>query len=338
MKPGQIDVLAETLRTVRLTGSVFLNATFTEPFGVISPKQYDERTPLAHMHHVSVFHLIASGCCTIEIATGQRRTVVEGDVLLLPFADAHKFWRGDFVEMAYAPDLMRPGPVDGLWTVDHGGGGAATRMVCGFIESAEFVFAPVFRSLPQLLIDRTSDDKVSAVLTSSVRDILALANSATPGTELILGRLMELLFVEVVRHHVAQLPAGGTGWFAALNEPVVGKALQFVHADPARRWTVEDLSREVGTSRTVLTERFNAVLAQSPIEYLTCWRMQLAADRIRKGSATLASIATGIGYESEAAFSRAFKRVTGTPPGAWRDGPAKPATLTPAPSGGNNAV
>ena len=176
---------------------------------------------------------------------------------------------------------MRPGPVEGLWTVDHGGGGETTRMVCGFIESSEFLFAPVFRSLPPLLIDRTGDDKVSALITSTVREILVLADAAAPGTELMLGRLMELLFVEVVRRYAARLPPSAKGWFAALNDPIVGRALQSVHRDPARRWTVDELAREAGTSRTVLAERFNAVFGQAPIEYVTGWRMQLAAERMR---------------------------------------------------------
>jgi AraC family transcriptional regulator, alkane utilization regulator len=325
---GEYDVLAEMLRAVRLTGSVFLNARFSAPFGVVSPKQYDERTPLAHLRHVSVFHLIAAGGCTIEIATGERRPVTAGDILLLPFADAHKFWNGDFVDMAFGPDIMRPGPVKGLWTVDHGAGGETTRMVCGFIESSEFLFAPVFRSLPLLLVYRTGDDKVSALITSTVREILGLADAATPGSELMLARLMELLFVEVVRHYAAQLPASAKGWFAALKEPIVGRSMQLVHGDPVRRWTVEDLAREVGTSRTVLADRFRAVLGQAPIEYVISWRMQLAADRLRNGTDNLASIAADVGYESEAAFNRAFKRVTGVTPGAWRDGGSNGANAT----------
>ena len=314
------DVLAETLRAVRLTGSVFLNARFTEPFGVVSPKQYDERTPMAHLRHVSIFHLIAAGACMIEIATGERRTVSAGDVVLLPFADAHKFWSGDFVDMAFAPDLMRPGPVKGLWTVDHGGGGETTRMVCGFIESAEFLLAPVFRSLPPLVVERTRDDKAAAVITATVREILSLADVATAGTELMLARLMELLFVEVVRCYAARLPASAKGWFAALNDPIAGRALQLVHSDPARRWTVDELAREAGASRTVLAERFNAVMGQAPIEYVTGWRMQLASERLRNGNDSIGTIAADVGYESEAAFNRAFKRVTGVTPGVWRDG------------------
>lgn len=317
---GDGDVLAEMLRAVRLTGSVFLNARFSSPFGVVSPKRYDAGTPMAHLRHVSVFHLIASGGCTIEIATGERRTVSAGDILLLPFADAHTFWNGEFLETVFGPDIMRPGPVKGMWVVDYGGGGEATRMVCGFLESSEFLFTPVFRSLPSLLVDRTSDDKIGAMLTSTVREILVLADAAAPGTELMLGRLMELLFVEVLRRYASQLPANAKGWFAALNDPIVSRALQFVHADPARRWTVDDLAHEAGTSRTVLAERFNAVMGQAPIEYVTGWRMQLAAERIRNSADSLVAIAADVGYESEAAFNRAFKRVTGITPGRWRDG------------------
>ena len=317
---GNYDVLAEMLRSLRLSGSVFLNANFSAPFGVLSPKDYDESTLLAHMRHISIFHLIAAGDCTVEIATGERRKVSAGDILLLPFAEAHKFWNGEFLEMAFGPDLMRAGPVKGLSSINHGGGGATTRMVCGFVESSEFLFAPLFRSLPPLLIDRTSEDKVGALLTSTVKQILELADAATPGTELMLGRLMELLFVEVLRRYAEQLPAGASGWFAALNDPIAGRALQLVHREPARRWTVDSLAREAGTSRTVLAERFHAVMGQAPIEYVIGWRMQLAAERIRNSKDSLAEIAADIGYESEAAFNRAFKRVSGTTPGRWRNG------------------
>lgn len=314
------DLLADMLRAVRLTGSVFLNARFTAPFGVISPKRFDQRMPMARMTHISIFHLIASGRCMIEIATGECKTVAAGDLLLVPFADAHKFWSGDGTEMAIAEDIIRPSPLNGMWYINHGGGGEETRMVCGFLESSEFLVSPVFRTLPPLLIDRTGDDRVSAVITSTVKEILALADTAAPGSEIMLGRLMELLFIEVVRRYAARLPGNAKGWFAALNDPIVGRALQFVHADPARRWTVDGLARESGSSRTVLAERFNEVLGQAPIEYVTNWRMQLAAERIRNSLDSLAAIAADVGYGSLPAFNRAFKRVTGTTPGRWREG------------------
>lgn len=316
------DVLGDMLRALRLTGSVFLNGRFTAPFGVISPRQFDATTPFAHLRHISVFHLIAAGSCTIELANGERRVIGAGDIVLVPFADAHKLWSHESTAMIPAQDLVREGPIPGMWTIDHGGGGEETRMVCGFIESAEFLHAPVFRSLPALIVDHAGDSEIGAVITSTVREIVRLAELAAPGSELMLGRLMELLFVEVVRRYATALPAGAKGLFAAINDPLINRAIALVQREPARRWTVEDLARTAGTSRTVLAERFNAVLGQAPIEYVTGWRMQIAADRIRNSKVSLAAIAADVGYESEAAFNRAFKRVTGTTPGRWRDMPA----------------
>jgi AraC-like DNA-binding protein len=321
------DVLAETLRALRLTGSVFLNARFSSPFGVVSPKRFDAGTPLAHLRHVSVFHLVATGACSVEIATGERRTASAGDILMLPFTDKHKLWRGDYAELAYGPDLMRPAPLQGMWTIDYGGGGEVTRMVCGFIESSELLFAPVLRSLPPVLVERPGDGKIGALLTSTAKEIVALAEAATAGSELMLGRLMEMLFIEVVRRYAARLPPGAKGWFAALNDPLLGRVIKLVHGDPARRWTVDELAREAGASRTVLAERFNAVMGQAPIEYVTGWRMQLAAERIRASDDSLAAIAADVGYESEAAFNRAFKRVTGVTPGRWRNAAAESPAL-----------
>jgi AraC family transcriptional regulator, alkane utilization regulator len=322
------DVLSEMLRAVRLTGSVFLNARFSAPFRVESPKRFDEATPTAHLRHVSVFHLIAHGRSTVEMATGERRDVVAGDLLLVPFADRHFFGNGEATHTAYAPDIVQPGPIEGMWTVDYGGGGEETRLVCGFLESSEFLFTPVFRTLPTLSVEHTADGTIGALIAATVREIIALVDRAEPGTQLMLGRLMELLFMEVLRRHVARLPAGSTGWLAALNDPIVGRALQLVHTSPARRWTAEDLAREAGSSRTVLAERFKLLLGRPPIDYVTGWRIQLAADRLRSGSDGIATIAADVGYESEAAFSRAFKRETGMTPGRWRDGESPP--LAPA--------
>ena len=205
------DALSDMLRAVRLTGSVFLSARFTAPFGVVSPQRYDERMPMAHLRHISIFHLIAAGGCTVETASGQRREVKAGDLLLMPFAHEHKFLNGDATEMAFASDIVRRGVIEGIWTANHGGGGAETRMVCGFIESSEFLFAPLFRSLPELLVERADEDRIGAMIASTVREILALVDAARPGTQMMLGRLMELLFVEVLRRHAARLPAGSKG-------------------------------------------------------------------------------------------------------------------------------
>lgn len=327
--PPGADMLSEMLRAVRLTGAVFLSARLTAPFGLVSPKRFDGRMPMAHLRHISVFHLVAEGECVIETASGARHQVVAGDLLLLPFADQHRLSMGAAPDMVFDPSVVHRGPTEGVWTVRHGGGGAETRLVCGFIESSEVLVAPMFRLLPELLVEHSGDETVGAQLASTVRDMLTLVEAATPGTQAILGRMMELLFVEVLRRHASRMPAGSKGLLAALNDPVVGRALQLVHADPARRWTAEELAREAGSSRTVLGERFNTLLGRPPIDYLVGWRMQLAADRLRHGKDGIARIAIDIGYESEAAFSRAFKRVTGVTPGRWREGAGDSPDLMP---------
>jgi AraC family transcriptional regulator, alkane utilization regulator len=326
--PAGSDVLSELLGAVRLSGAVFLSARFTAPFGIVSPKRYDSSMPMAHLRHLTVLHLIAAGSCIVETANGLQREVGPGDVILLPFTDQHTFRNGEAVDLAFAPDMIGQSPIAGVWNVSHGGGGNETHMVCGFVESSELLFAPLFRTLPELLIERTGDDKVGTLIASTVREIVAAVDAATPGTHMMLGRMMELLFIEVLRRHASRLPAGNKGWFAALNDPILGRALQLVHADPARRWTVDLLAGETGSSRTVLTERFNTLLGRPPIDYVTSWRIQLAADRLSSSAASVSRIAADIGYESEAAFNRAFKRATGTTPGRWRDGARDFASLT----------
>ena len=317
-QPGP-DLLSEMLSVVRLTGSIFLNASFSAPFAVVAPKYYDPQTPMARLRHISILHLIVAGSCTFETANREVRQVAAGDLLFLPFADRHKFWKGEPLATAEAGEIVQPGPIEGVWTVNYGGGGEELHMVCGFIESSEFLFMPVFRTLPTLVVEQTAEDRVGALIASTVREIVARVDEATPGTQAVLGRLMELLFVEVLRRHIARLPTGSTGWFAALNDPIVGRTLQLLHSDPARHWTIDQIARGVGSSRTVVTERFKALLGRPPIDYVTSWRIQLAGKLLRVGSESTASIAASVGYESDTAFIRAFKRITGMTPGNWRD-------------------
>ncbi|CAN5730260.1 hypothetical protein BH11PSE3_BH11PSE3_12160 [soil metagenome] len=263
-RPPAADVLADMLRAVRLTGAIFLKARFTEPFGVLSPQRYDAAIPMAHLRHVSIFHYVASGGCMIETAGGTRRELTAGDLVLLPFASEHKVWRGASPKMVPASEIVTRDTQEGVWSFTHGGGGVETRFVCGFIESAEMMFAPMFRSLPEVLVDRADDEAVGSGIANTIGDLLARVDALTPGAEVILGRMMELLFVEMLRRHAGRLPAGSKGLLAALNDPLVGRALQLLQADPTRRWTTDDLAREVGSSRTVLGERFTPCSASRP--------------------------------------------------------------------------
>jgi AraC-like DNA-binding protein len=255
--------------------------------------------------------------------SGQRRHITAGDLMLVPFADEHRFWNGEPKDFAYGPDVVVPGPIEGCAVTRYGGDGPPMRLVCGFIESAEIVTAPVFRALPELLIERTDGDQVIGSLAHTASEILRQVDEGpTPGAPMLLGRLMEMLFIEVLRRHAARQPAGSTGWLAALNDPIVARALAAIHAEPAKRWTIDDLANQAGAARTSLTERFNAMLGKPPIEYLAGWRIQLAAERLRASQDSLARVAEHVGYESEASFSRAFKRIMGVSPGAWREQPA----------------
>lgn len=317
------DALSEILRGVRLTGTFFVDGRLTAPFRVLSPQRYDAGAPMAHLRHVSAFHYIAAGGGTLITAAGLRREVVAGDLLLLPFADQHVFEQGvpDLGATVNTSDVIFRGPVEGIWRFTHGGsGGGETRLLCGFVESAEMMFSPLFRTLPELLVERADDASIGVPLTGTVADLLQRMDMIGPGSEAIFSRIVELLFVEMLRRYVGRLPAGSRGLLAALADPIAGRALRLIHAEPARRWTTDSLAREAGSSRTVLGQRFNALIGKPPIDYLIVWRIQLAADRLRNGHDGIARIAADIGYESEAAFNRAFKRVTGMTPGRWRDG------------------
>ena len=327
-RPPGTDVLADMLRAVRLTGAVFLKASFTEPFGVLSPQRYDPSIPDGPPAPRQRLPLRGERRLHDGDGRRQRHELKAGDLVLLPFAAEHKLWRGD-AELVPASNIVTRDTKEGVWSFSHGGGGTETRFVCGFLESAEMMFAPMFRSLPEMLVDRADDEAVGSGIAHTIDDLLAKVDALTPGAEVILGRMMELLFVELLRRHAGRLPEGSKGLLAALNDPLVGRALQLMQADPARRWTTDELAREVGASRTVLGERFNAVLGKPPIEYLTGWRIQLAADRLRNGRDAIARIAVDSGYESEAAFNRAFKRVTGLTPGRWREGGGDSPPLMP---------
>jgi len=313
------DLLSDLLQGVRLNGSVFLNGRFSEPFGVISPARWQGDQPLAHLRHASVFHFIAAGGCVMEMPDGAQIDLEAGDLVLLPFTPEHRFWRGAHGDFVPADQIVRPGPVPGVHVVAFGGGGEETRLICGFLESAELMPAPLFRTLPPVLVEPTSGDAVSATLAASVAALVkTLDHEPQPGAPALLGRLMELLFLEVLRRHAGRLPADQMGVLAASRDPVLSRALTALHRDAARRWSVDMLAKEAGTSRTVLAERFSCVLGKSPMDYLAGWRMQLACDLLRSTQKPLPDVADAVGYDSVAAFSRAFRRIVGTSPGAWR--------------------
>ena len=215
-------------------------------------------------------------------------------------------------------DIIRPSNDGGLSSIHHGGEGTPTRIICGYLGCARAEGNPVISTLPALLKLKVEEGGAAEWIRSTFQYAAAEVSVGRPGSGTVLAKLSELLFVEAVRHYAETLPDDQTGWLAALREPFVARALALLHDNITRRWTVEDLGREVGLSRSALGERFIRLLGVPPMHYLANWRMQVATQKLRNSNSSLAQIAESVGYDSEAAFSRAFKKAIGTAPATWR--------------------
>jgi AraC-like DNA-binding protein len=215
-------------------------------------------------------------------------------------------------------DVVQPPNGGGLYSIHHGGNGDRTQMICGFLGCARAEANPVISTLPPLLKLNVEQGAAAEWIRSTFQYAADEVAAGRPGSETVLAKLSELLFVETVRRYAESLPESQTGWLAGLREPFVAKALALLHGDVTRRWTVDDLGREVGLSRSALADRFIQLIGVPPMHYLASWRMQIAAQKLRSTSSSLGQVAQMIGYESEAAFSRAFKKEFGIAPATWR--------------------
>jgi AraC-like DNA-binding protein len=213
----------------------------------------------------------------------------------------------------------------------QGATGNATRIICGYLACDKRLAEPILFGLPRLLKVSMGGGGTAAWVQSSIKFSVAESASARPGSAAVLARLSEVLFAEAIRHYMDELPAGNSGWLAGLRDRHVGRALALLHEQPAHRWTVDQLAKKVGLSRSALAERFNELIGSPPMQYLARWRTSLAARALRETKASIVRVAEDVGYESEAAFNRAFKREFGLPPAAWRRKAPKPP---PAPGSG----
>lgn len=319
--PGgfEADLLSDLLGGMHLSGAVFLRTEFREPWSVLTP----DACQLARMltlrsEHTIPFHIIAQGGCRLEMAGNEAVWLDEGDAVLLPYGNAHTLSGLDPVATVPVGTLVSPPPWDDIQTLRHGGEGALTRLICGFLQCDELLFHPILRHLPPLIHVSPADTPKDAWLAGTIRHTAHEASHAYPGARCMLPRLTELMFMEILRKHMQTLSADAVGWFAALNDPVAGAALKYLHAAPLAPWSVDGLARRIGTSRSVLADRFRHFLGQPPMQYLTHWRLQLAAQTLKTSALPLKQVAEQARYESEAAFSRAFKRHFGLPPASWR--------------------
>lgn len=313
-----MDALSEVLRVVRLNSAVFFNARFTAPWCFSSPAA-DSVMQTLHpgAEQLVVFHLLTEGQCHVEVDGRQRAVLRAGDVVIFPQGDAH--------HMASAPGVApaAPGDLQAILRrrprmLQYGGGGETTRFICGYLVCDPRLCRSIFMALPQVVVVSLRAQGEQDWLEQSIRYAVAEAASPRPGGEGVLAKLSEVLFVEALRRYIAQLPPEQTGWLAGLRDRVVGKALALMHERPAHAWTLETLAREAGTSRSVLAERFSHYVSQSPMGYLTRWRLALAANMLRTSSLDLSRIAQEVGYGTDTAFSRAFRREFDMPPAAWR--------------------
>ncbi len=317
--PASADLLSDLLSSMHLVGSVLFRAEFREPWSVITPDCHElAQVLLSRTEHIIPFHVVASGGCWLELPEREPVWLDDGDAVLLPYGQSHCLRGQDVADSVQVAQLLPRPPWGDIPLVEHGGTGATTGVICGFLQCDELLFHPILRHLPALLHVSPDATPADHWLATTIRHTATEASNRLPGSRSMLPRLTELMFVEILRKHMQSLSADEVGWFAAYNHPVVGAALKFLHAAPLQDWSVDSLARRVGVSRTVLAEHFKRFLDQPPMQYLAHWRMQLAAQHLKSSDLPMKAIADQAGYQSEAAFSRAFKRHFGSPPGGWR--------------------
>jgi AraC-like DNA-binding protein len=317
------DILSDVLRSVRLSGAIFFDVAASSPWVAEAPAAASVAPRvLPGAQHVIEYHVITSGSGWAMLIDADEPPVrlAPGSVIMFPQGDRHVLSSRPHMraEPAFAlfdqPRELAPP----FYIEQFGGGPEKTRLICGFIGCDVRPFNPVIQALPRMVHIPDGYTAGDGWLSSLIKAIMNESRKTRVGADNVLSRLSELIFIEVVRSYMESLPEDATGWLAALADRHVGRTLRLLHDDPGRAWTLDLLAREVGVSRTVLVNRFSAHLGVAPMTYLGNWRMQVAAGMLLRGGATVAGIAAAVGYESEAAFSRSFKRCTGLSPGAWR--------------------
>jgi AraC-like DNA-binding protein len=312
-----MDALSEILSAVKIQGALFFNGEFTAPWCFSAPHANVIAPYLSpDAGHLIIYHCVTEGSAYAKLAGGQRETLTAGDIVIFPHGNAHLLGNGESVEPEDARHLLGKG--ERLRLVRFGGGGAITRFVCGFMACEKRLCEILLSGLPTVLRVHIGNDPAGKWLENSIRFSVDRENEERAGSGVVLAKLSEILLVEALRRYINSLPEDQTGWFAGARDPAIGRALTLLHKDPAQSWTVSNLAKKCGMSRTRLAERFRYFLGQSPIAYLTHWRMMMGADILQSTENSIAQVAEAVGYCSEAAFNRAFKRQFDCPPAQFR--------------------
>ncbi|MFT3752539.1 MAG: AraC family transcriptional regulator [Paludibacter sp.] len=322
-----LDPLSDVLRSVRLRGSVFFHVSCRDQWAAYAPSSREVAPAvMPGAEHVIEYHLFVKGGGWVAVDGEPPLRLQEGDIVMLPHGDAHTVSSAPGAgpppddNWLFELDVPRPIPVTyrgnmvepGLLSPEE----ASTVIVCGFIACDLRPFNPLIDALPRLL--RLPAETVGEWVAPMLRHAVSETGMPRAGSAALLQRVSEMVFVDGARRYLDSLPVESTGWLGALRDRQVGRAIAMLHAQPAQPWTLEELGRHVGLSRSALHERFVAMVGIAPMQYLTSWRMQCGARLLRERQTSVAMVALEVGYDSEAAFARAFKRATGLPPAAWR--------------------
>ncbi len=331
MSPARIDhdpkaaaddpsaALAAALAQVQLSGAIFLRGELTESWAYESLPSKDIAALLApDAARMVIFHVVVSGSCWTE-AGSHKVWASAGDIIVLPYNDQHRMGGLEPADLIPIAELIEPPPWTSIPRVVHGSGGPSTEFVCGYLACDDQLFDPRLAVFPPVFVVTPPEGPLQSWVRASSDLLLQQTSQVTDDRIVTPTDIPQLLLREVLRLHLANAPATDTGWLAALRDPVVAPALAAMHNDPSQKWTLADLAREATVSSTVLDDRFRSLLGLAPIRYLTTWRMHVAEDLLRTTTLSVTAVARRVGYGSDEAFSRAFKREHGSSPSVWRE-------------------
>lgn len=314
-----MDVLSEVLSLVKLQGALFFNGEFSAPWCFNAPPANVIASYLSpQAEHLIIYHFVTEGRAYVQLPDGGREELNGGDIVMFPHGDAHRLGHGLVPEPVDARQLFAQGSGQELKLVRFGGGGEITRFVCGFMACESRLCEIFLPGLPKVLKLNVANESSGQWLENTIRFSVREGREAGAGSGAVLAKLSEVLLVETLRRYINALPPEQTGWLAGARDPAMSRVLTLLHKQPAHPWTVSELAKRVGLSRTRLAERFRYFLEQSPIAYLTYWRLTLAAEMLQSTNDSVAEVAATVGYCSEAAFNRAFRRQFKRPPAQFR--------------------
>jgi AraC-like DNA-binding protein len=329
-----MDAFSQVLAALKLTGATYFRAEFSSPWCVSSPSSNELAAILSPgAPHLVIYHLVIEGTALARPREGKWLVLGPGDIVVFPHGDPHELFSDERARYDVTPAVLSKMLARDLRPLQAGGGGENARFVCGYMVCDPVICKPILEGLPRIMKVNIRADRSGQWLETSILHLADEVASGHAGSDAMLAKLSEALFVETLRRYMASLPQEQTGWLAGARDPIVGKSLAILHSRVSHPWTIAALAKEVGLSRSALVERFSRFLAVPPMTYLTHWRLQLAARALATTPRGTSDIAADVGYESEAAFNRAFKREFGLPPARYRRearNHAKPSGLAPA--------